>query len=164
MRNAKDRSAYGVDLGVLVSGGAVRWTLIRLMAFIAFVLGAPTASLAAPCAGGTLESYIALGAGGCTFAGMLFNNFEYTPSADNATEIPSSDVTVGFDFDINVGSGLMFSAPWEVNNGELDGTITYDVMVVAKNQKLTDEALIINGVNLSCNCSQPPGDGVVSAS
>jgi hypothetical protein len=95
--------------------------------------------------------------------GLLFNNFEYSLSSDMATEIPASDVTVGFDFDPNVGSGLIFSAAWDVTGGELDGTITYDVAPVSKTQKLQDEALILGGANISCTCSSPPGDGVVSA-
>jgi PEP-CTERM motif len=139
--------------------------VLRVLAVIVFVLGKSTLSFAAPapCAAGSLQSYIDLEQGGCTFDGLLFNNFDYTPSADNATEIPASDITVGFDFVANVGSGLMFSANWDVTNGELDGTITYDVTVLSKTQALTDEALIINGANLTCTCASPPGDGVVSA-
>lgn len=142
---------------------AARRTALRILALIVFLLGKSALSLAAPCAAGSLQSYIDLEQGGCTFAGLTFKNFDYTPSADNATEIPASDITVGFDFVPNIGSGLMFSANWDVTNGELDGTITYDVTVLSKTQALTDEALIINGANLSCTCTNPPGDGIVSA-
>ena|SRR5271154_3642246 len=37
-------------------------------------------------------------------------------------------------------------------------------MVVSKTQRLTREALIINGTNPSCNCADSPGDGIASAS
>jgi len=147
-----------------MSSVAAHRTALRVLAVIIFLLGKSTLSLAAPCAAGSLESYIDLEQGGCTFAGLLFNNFVYTPSADGAgvTEIPASDVTVGFDFLANIGSGLIFSAPWEVTNGELDGTITYDVTPVSKTQKLEDEALVLGGAGISCNCALPPGDGAVS--
>jgi hypothetical protein len=161
MRTARDRSGDGPNLVVLVSGAAVRWTVIRLIAVIAFLLGTPALSMAAPCGAGSLQSYIDLEQGGCTIGGLLFNNFDYTPSADLVAEIPASDVTVGQDFIEGLGSGLIFSANWDVTNGELDGTITYDVTVVNKAKNLTDETLLINGATLSCNCSSPPGDGLI---
>ena len=34
---------------------------------------------------------------------------------------------------------------------------------MSKTQKLEDEALILGGANISCNCALPPGDGEVSA-
>jgi len=74
---------------------AGRRTVLRIRAVIIFLLGKSTSSLAGPCAAGSLRSYVDLGQGGCTFAGLLFNNFDYTPSADGASEIPASDVTVG---------------------------------------------------------------------
>jgi hypothetical protein len=150
--------------GALMSSAAAHRTALRVLAVILFLLGKSALSLAAPCVGGSLQSYIDLEQGGCTSNGLLFNNFTYEPSAgDGATEIPASGVTVGFDFDPNVGSGLIFSADWSVTGQELDGTITYDVAPVSKTQKLQDEALILGGANISCNCALPPGDGEVSA-
>jgi hypothetical protein len=148
----------------LPRSAAARRTALRVLAVIIFLLGKSALSLAAPCVGGSLQSYIDLEQGGCTSNGLLFNNFTYEPSAGGgATEIPASDVTVGFDFDPNVGSGLIFSADWSVTGQELDGTITFDVAPVSKTQKLEDEALILGGANISCNCALPPGDGEVSA-
>jgi hypothetical protein len=147
-----------------LSGRGAHRVLFRILAVVIFVFGKSTLSLAAPCVGGNLQSYIDLEQGGCTSNGLLFNNFNYEPSAeDGATEIPAMDVTVGFDFDPNVGSGLIFSANWSVTGQGLDGTITYDVTPTGKNQKLQDEALLLGGANISCTCSSPPGDGSVSA-
>jgi hypothetical protein len=150
--------------GTLMSSAAAHRTALRVLAVIIFLIGKSTLSLAAPCVGGNLQSYIDLEQGGCTSNGLLFNNFTYEPSAeDGATEIPATDVTVGFDFDPNVGSGLIFSANWSVTGQGLDGTIEYDVTPTGKNQKLEDEALLLGGANISCTCSSPPGDGNVSA-
>jgi hypothetical protein len=142
------------------SGDTIYISFLRVLVVVGFLLGGSTLSLAAPCGAGSLQSYIDLEQGGCTIGGLLFNNFDYTPSADTVAEIPASEVAVGQDFIENLGSGLIFSANWDVTNGELDGTITYDVTVLDK-RKLTDETLIINGATLSCNCSSPPGDGLI---
>ena len=85
--------------GALVSSAAAHRTALRVLAVIIFLLGKSALSLAAPCVGGSLQSYIDLEQGGCTPT-LLFNNFTYEPRAgDGATEIPAPDVTVGFDFD-----------------------------------------------------------------
>ena len=142
---------------------ATRLTLLRLLAVFVFVLGKSTLSLAAPCGAGTMQDYVNLGGGGCTINSLKFSNFSYTPSADGPPEIGAKDVNVNTDFLENLGVGLMFAADWSVTgNQELDATIDYDVTVL-NNKRLTVESLLINGSMLSCNCTNTPGDGVVSA-
>ena len=49
---------------------------IALMALL--FLGATAGSATPLCINGTMASYIALGSGGCTINGALFNNFSYS--------------------------------------------------------------------------------------
>jgi hypothetical protein len=70
----------------------------------------PTAAFAAPCLPGSLASYVALGATGCTVGGATFFNFSSLPLQGGAVSIPDSATLVnpvsdpvrpGFRFDVN---------------------------------------------------------------
>jgi PEP-CTERM motif len=148
--------------GAVTPDRAVSWSTadriaLRILAVILFLVGKSTLSLAAPCTAGTLQDYIDLELGGCTVGNLRFYNFDYEPSADDATEIPADGVTVNTDAIENLGVGLMFAANWSVTGSrELDGTITYDVEVL-NNERLTVESTIINGAMVT-------GDGTVYSS
>jgi hypothetical protein len=103
---------------------------------------------AAPCvSGASLASYIALGAGGCTFDGLLYNNFGYTnPSSGGGISPDASGVEV----DTAVAgpeSGLDFVASWLAGTGQTsDGNIAYTV--TCPGCKISDVQLIMDGIGL----------------
>jgi hypothetical protein len=69
------------------------------------------------CVSGTLASYMALGANGCTLSGIVFANFSYTASASGgATKIGSEHITVTPTFVVPETARFSFSAPWKVGN------------------------------------------------
>jgi len=84
-------------------------------------LGVAQLVSAAPCVPGTLASYIALGAGGCTIGGNVLANFAQGSALNGALNIPLAGLNVfpaGGAFDpgivvtgnITAGSGQVFSA------------------------------------------------------
>lgn len=86
------------------------------VALLQLLLIAPAA--AAPCAAGTLASYLGLGATGCTVSGVTFSDFTVvTPVSPGATAIADGDVTLtpsggpgGVGFVFGTASGLEISA------------------------------------------------------
>jgi hypothetical protein len=103
---------------------------------------------AAPCvSGATLASYISLGAGGCTFDGLLFNNFGYTNPSSGGGISPDS---TGVEVDTVVSgpeAGLEFVASWLAGSGQTsDGNIAYTV--TCQDCKIEDLELIMNGIGL----------------
>jgi hypothetical protein len=84
---------------------------------------------AAPCMTGTLQSYIDLGAGGCTLAGATFANFTYAPTT--VTGVPAKDITVT-PTAIPHSPALAFSSmDWHVAAGQSqDSLIKYTVTAV----------------------------------
>jgi len=103
---------------------------------------------AAPCvSGATLDSYIGLGAGGCTFDGLLFNNFGYTnPSSGGGT----SPDAAGVEVDTVVQgpeAGLEFVASWLAGSGQTsDGNIAYTV--TCQGCQIDDLELLMTGQGL----------------
>jgi len=125
-------------------GGTLLWTVTRVLAVMTFVLGTSALSMAGPCDLQSLQAYMNLGAGGCTYNDVLFSNFKYMGTAEGTTPIEASAITVGQDFIQGVGYGLIFSANWTVTGTEdLDSKISYDVTVLKKS--LWGEVLVMNG-------------------
>lgn len=118
-------------------------TLVLLLLFACVSL----VMQAAPCvSGATLASYIALGAGGCTFDSLLFNNFGYTnPSSGGGISPDAGGVEV--DTVAGVEKGLDFVGSWLAGSGQTsDGNIAYTVTCLGC--KIDDLELIMNGSGL----------------
>jgi hypothetical protein len=100
---------------------------------------------ATPCvSGGTLDSYIGLGAAGCTFDGLLFNNFAYTNTASGGGVSPDA-TGVKVDTIPGTEAGLEFVGSWLAGTNQTsDGNIAYSV--TCQNCQIDDLALIMNGV------------------
>jgi hypothetical protein len=103
---------------------------------------------AAPCvSGATLASYIALGAGGCTFDSLLFNNFGYTSTDSGGGLSPDAS---GVKVDTVVSgpeAGLEFVGSWLAGTGQTsDGNIAYTV--TCQSCKIEDLALLMDGIGL----------------
>jgi hypothetical protein len=86
-----------------------------LFALPAFAQIAP---LAPQCVRGTLASYIALGAEGCTFDSVLYDNFTYASPVLNAITPAEIVVTPILLPVAGLSPGLNFSAPWSVAAGK----------------------------------------------
>jgi hypothetical protein len=90
------------------------WKLILVVAFLSAV---PSTSHAAPvCVVGTLDSYVALGAGGCSIGSSTFADFSATSMLGGATPIlpasvtviPSSIPALDFALVVSAGAGDLF--------------------------------------------------------
>lgn len=69
------------------------------------------------CVSGTLASYMALGAGGCTFGGVTFANFTHAAKASGGAPVIKADqITVVPVLVIPETAQFTFSAPWSVAN------------------------------------------------
>src|SRR5580693_4783046 len=101
--------------------------LILLTASIVF-LRVP--SSAAPCAAGTLASYLSSAAVGCTIGNLTFSGFTYKAAAKGgAAKISPKQIKVQPLIAPDGGDGLQFSAPWSANTGQKQGSkITYKVL------------------------------------
>jgi hypothetical protein len=108
---------------------------------------------ATPCvSGATLASYIALGSGGCTFEGLLFNNFDYTNPASGGGVSPDP---TGVDVKTVSGTeaGLEFVGSWLAGDNQTsDGNIAYSVTCIGC--EIDDLVLSMDGFGL--------GSGVAS--
>jgi hypothetical protein len=87
------------------------------------------------CITGTLASYIALGAEGCTFNGNVFANFAYSASASGgATMIRADQITVVPLLILPETARFSFSAPWSVGKGQKqDSIISYTAVLPCGN-------------------------------
>ena len=83
------------------------------------------------CVTGTLASYIALGAEGCTFDGTIFANFAYSASASGgASTIRADQITVVALLIVPSTAGFNFSAPWSVAKEQTqDSIISYTAVL-----------------------------------
>jgi hypothetical protein len=94
---------------------------------------------AAPCAPGTLDSYIALGSEGCLLGSVVVSNFAYhAKSAGGAMTITASDVSVTpllAPTAVTSTVGLQFAAPWSVVSQQGQrSVITYKVSSASVSQ------------------------------
>lgn len=94
---------------------------IKLAIAAGLLLSLPLfASVKTPCVKGTLASYIALGAGGCSIGNVTFANFSYPTSTTNtipANEIVVTPLAIVFD------PGLTFTAPWAAASGQSESSM-----------------------------------------
>jgi hypothetical protein len=99
---------------------------LSLILSIGFLMLCQVLSAAPMCMTGTLQSYIDLGAGGCTFAGATFAHFTYAPAS--TTGVPADKITVMPT--ATPGSPMLTfsSTEWHVPAGQTqDSTIKYTV-------------------------------------
>ena len=84
-----------------------------------------------PCVTGTLASYIALGAEGCSFDGNVFANFAYSTSASGgAATIRTDQIEVTPSFLAPEASRFSFSARWSVAPDQTqDSAISYTAVL-----------------------------------
>ena len=82
-----------------------------------------------PCASGTLDTYITLGATGCTVGNILFANFHYAHKASGGAQpIPANQIQVTPTLQIPEAGILGFAAKWQVLSGQSqDSYIRYSV-------------------------------------
>jgi len=108
---------------------------------------------AAPCAPGTLATYIALGATGCTVGGDTFFNFGLLDNGIGGLPATAIDVggvgpsgTPGASSTISAfpnDLGVDFNAVWgPLASGTLDDTITFDVSVGGGAANITDAGIV----------------------
>jgi|HubBroStandDraft_1064217.scaffolds.fasta_scaffold00297_17 hypothetical protein len=85
---------------------------------------------AAPCAPGTLASYIAMGSAGCVLGNLTVSGFAYQAKASGgAAEITADQIAVTPLLPPTGTFGLQFAAPWSVESGQSQGSnITYRVL------------------------------------
>jgi hypothetical protein len=91
-----------------------------------FTLGV-LAAAPPPCVPGTLASYVALGANGCTFGQNVFANFSYSGTAKGGAPIIRVDqITVTPLLVVPATTTFTFSAAWNVASGQVqDSVIEY---------------------------------------
>src|SRR5690242_2850835 len=97
-------------------------TTVILLGFTVLACVAPAKPL--PCVSGTLSSYIALGAGGCTVGPVIFANFTYAADATGgAPQISPDEIKVTPSFTIPATGGFIFSSDWGVAAGQTQDSI-----------------------------------------
>jgi hypothetical protein len=99
---------------------------LNLAAGILFTVGLLTAA-PPTCVTGTLASYIALGASGCTFGRTVFANFGYSGTGKGGAPIIRADqITVTPILIVPATARFSFSAAWNVASGQVqDSVIAY---------------------------------------
>lgn len=131
----------------------------KLAKFVLFSACATVVSMfplaAAPCATGTLTSYIALGSTGCTIGGDTFFNFQLIDnSSGGAPVVPASAITVegygpagtsgasGVAPFLPADIGVDFDAAWSAAAGQSqDDNISFDVSVGNGAASITDAGI-----------------------
>jgi hypothetical protein len=116
---------------------------LLLLAVSAVLLGIP--GWAAPCAPGTLASYMALGSAGCELGNLQVTNFKYhAKAAGGAAEITADQVMVTPLLAPTGTYGLQFAAPWTVEAGQREGSnVIYHV--VSQNPSIKVEQIRLDG-------------------
>jgi len=97
---------------------------IGLLCLVSTALAAP-----APCAPGTLDTYIALGTTGCTVGNILFADFQYAHKASGGAQpIRANQIQVTPTLQVPEAGLLSFAAKWQVSSGQSqDSYIRYSV-------------------------------------
>jgi hypothetical protein len=119
----------------------------KLLFFIASAALFQVYGSAAPCAPGSLASYIELGSAGCTLGNLQVADFTYHAKASGgAAEITAREIRVK-PLLAPVGSfALQFSAPWDVQSGQDQfSNITYRVVAASTATPVQEVRLDGNG-------------------
>lgn len=122
----------------------------RLTLAVALTMGVPSIAAAAPCAPGTLASYIALGSSGCTIGSATVFDFSAGTFSQVATPISADDIVVS-----PAGTGLGLEFGLDVGAGPGD---FFDVLI---GYTLSGPSIVGNTLSLAGSTATP--DGVVTA-
>jgi hypothetical protein len=97
------------------------------------------------CSTGTVESYVALGAEGCTLAGNIFANFTYSAKSGGGAPIVRADqITVVPILLAPETTRFNFSAPWSVGSEQSqDSVIGYTVVLPCGDSRTAQLDLIL---------------------
>ena len=92
---------------------------------LGFLLGCGSLAATPPaCVNGTLSSYLALGATGCTYGGTVFANFTYLGTATgDAPVIRADQITVQPILIVPATAKFTFSGPWAAGGGESQASV-----------------------------------------
>jgi hypothetical protein len=112
----------------------------RILVLVVACVIVQAAAWGAPCVVGTVASYLALGAGGCTIGDKLFNDFSFTASQGGGAVAPgAAGITVTPVLGTEIG--LQFNSLWAAGSGAfVDTTIDFDVAVIGGGAMLIDDA------------------------
>ena len=109
---------------------------------------------AALCVTGTAQSYIDLGATGCTIEDKTFSNITYSGGIVGGGTFPGpGDVTVTPE-NLPNNIGLLFNAPWNVPPGAL-ADISIVFLATSLGPTITDLLVVLTGTNFG-------GDGTIT--
>jgi hypothetical protein len=102
----------------------------QLIFFAAAIALLRVPGVAAPCATGTLASYMSSAAVGCTLGNLKVSGFTYKASAKGgAAKITPEEITVQPLLPPIGIVGLQFTAPWKADTGQAQGSqINYKVL------------------------------------
>jgi len=114
-----------------------------LLVFVGALFAVSSTALATSiptCVTGTLASYEAL-TNGCEINNLLFANFSDMESANTASDLTPSEITVSPDFTL-LDEGLVFNAAWSVATPEsIDSAISFTIQTVNGAATLDDISL-----------------------
>lgn len=102
------------------------------------------------CSTGTLASYIALGAEGCTFDGNVFANFTYSAKSTGGAAIVRADqITAVPAFLAPETTRFTFSAPWAVATEQSqDSAIGYTVVLPCGDTRTAQLGLLLGSTQI----------------
>jgi hypothetical protein len=105
------------------------------------------------CVNGTLASYIALGAGGCTLDRNTFANFTYSARASGgAAMITADQIQVTPLFIAPETAQFNYSGPWKAGTGQTqDSIISYTVALPSGNTTTEQLNLILGSAHVAAN-------------
>lgn len=123
----------------------------RLLTIVSAVLAAAGLSSAAPCTNGTLASYIALGAGGCTIGGNTLFGFDVVSGTAGATAIATSALTIA-----PSGGDTSFGFTATTTQTAGTGTLIESIFTY----KISGNSY--TGTSIALSASSETGDGAVT--
>ena len=122
-----------------------------LLTIVAVIVSAAGLASAAPCTNGTLASYIAIGAGGCTIGGNTLFGFEVVSGMAGATAIATSALAIA-PFGGDTSFGFTATTTQTAGAGSLlESIFTY---------KISGNSYL--GTSITLSGSSETGDGAVT--
>jgi hypothetical protein len=106
-----------------------------------------------PCVNGTLASYVALGAGGCTFGRIVFANFVYSASASGGAPVIRADqIMVVPTLIVPETTRFSLSAPWSVTSAQSqDSVIKYTAVLPGGDTTPAEVDLVLGPAHVGGN-------------
>jgi hypothetical protein len=134
-----------LDCVVQRVGGGKKMGRSLMFTLASFVVCGLLSATPPTCSTGTLASYIALGAEGCTFDGNVFANFTYSAkSSGDAPIVKANQITVVPIFLAPETTRFNFSAPWNVGSQQSqDSVIGYTVALPCGDTRTAELDLLL---------------------